>query len=165
MLRHPHSDIRPLYLRFGVGLHWEGRQETPWHATNRKMPPRDHYARCFPPQVGHLLNRERQCGRFRRASPSKANCFERLADLAARGRFPGVDEASRAPPAIQMTPFTIPPTHEEIANRAFLIWCRTGRRPETAIQNWHAAERDLQRERQHSDLTEEQDAQDAGEGL
>jgi hypothetical protein len=60
-----------------------------------------------------------------------------------------------------MSTKTTSPTHEEITRRAFQIWCETGRRAETANDNWHAAERELEREREHRALTDSQDAQDA----
>ena len=52
-------------------------------------------------------------------------------------------------------------THEEIARRAFEIWQENGRRPGMADDNWRAAERELQREREHNVLSVFQDAQDA----
>jgi hypothetical protein len=58
------------------------------------------------------------------------------------------------------TPFTAP-THEEITRRAFNIWCESGRLPGTADDDWRAAERELEREREHNALTDSQDAQDA----
>lgn len=52
-------------------------------------------------------------------------------------------------------------THEQITRRAFEIWCETGRLPGTSNDNWRAAERELGREREHKDLSDSQDAQDA----
>ena len=56
---------------------------------------------------------------------------------------------------------SIPTTHEEIALRAFAIWCEKGRQPDMANDNWHAAERGLEREREHRALSNSQNAQDA----
>src|SRR5687768_17049739 len=54
-----------------------------------------------------------------------------------------------------------PATHEETARRAFQIWQENGRRVGTANDDWRAAERALERDRQHSVLNESQDFQDA----
>lgn len=62
-----------------------------------------------------------------------------------------------------MTTPIAPATHEEIINRAFLIWCQRGRRPDTADENWHAAERELRHEREHQDLSDTQEMQDAAD--
>lgn len=53
------------------------------------------------------------------------------------------------------------PSHEQITRRAFRIWCENGRLSDTANDNWHAAERELEREREHKALDRAQDAQDA----
>lgn len=52
-------------------------------------------------------------------------------------------------------------SHEEITRRAFQIWCEHGRLPGMEKENWHAAERELQREREHKVLNASQDAEDA----
>jgi hypothetical protein len=52
-------------------------------------------------------------------------------------------------------------THDDISRRAFEIWCENGRRPGTASDDWHAAERDLEREGEHTDLSAAHAAQDA----
>lgn len=52
-------------------------------------------------------------------------------------------------------------THEQITRRAFELWCENGRRPGTAEDDWRAAERELEREREHKVLSAAQDAQDA----
>ena len=53
------------------------------------------------------------------------------------------------------------PTHEEITRRAFHIWQANGRRIGMANEDWQAAERELERERQHVALNDLQDDQDA----
>lgn len=60
-----------------------------------------------------------------------------------------------------MATHSTPATHEEITRLAFQIWCENGRRPDTAEQNWHAAERQLQREQEHQVLTDNHIAEDA----
>ena len=54
-----------------------------------------------------------------------------------------------------------PPTHEQITRRAFQIWQEKGRPIGTEQQDWAAAERELQREREHAVLNDAQDASDA----
>jgi hypothetical protein len=56
---------------------------------------------------------------------------------------------------------TTPATHEEITRRAFEIWQENGRRPGMADDDWRAAERELEREREHNALNDSQNAQDA----
>jgi hypothetical protein len=51
--------------------------------------------------------------------------------------------------------------HEETARRAFQIWQENGRRVGTASDDWRAAERELERNRQHNVLNDSQDFQDA----
>ena len=41
-----------------------------------------------------------------------------------------------------------------------MIWCEQGRRPGMEEHNWHAAERELAREREHKDLSDSHVAQD-----
>lgn len=57
------------------------------------------------------------------------------------------------------TPSTSP-THEEITRLAFQIWQENGRRPGSAHEDWHAAERELTRAREHRALNTSQDAQE-----
>lgn len=54
-----------------------------------------------------------------------------------------------------------PATPEQISRRAFQIWQENGRRPGTANQDWRAAERELEREQEHTALNDSQDARDA----
>lgn len=61
----------------------------------------------------------------------------------------------------KMTTPSAPATHEQITRRAFQIWQANGRRPGTAGDDWRAAERELAREREHRDLNDAQDKQDA----
>ena len=55
----------------------------------------------------------------------------------------------------------VPATHEMIAHRAYELWCENGRKPDSADDDWHAATRELEREREHVALSGAQDAQDA----
>ncbi|MCR6655739.1 MAG: DUF2934 domain-containing protein [Opitutus sp.] len=59
-----------------------------------------------------------------------------------------------------MTTTHAPITHEDITRRAFDIWCENGRRLGTAEEDWRAAERQFEREREHVALTESQNAKD-----
>lgn len=63
-----------------------------------------------------------------------------------------------------MTTTTTAATHEQIARRAFELWCENGRQPGTAADDWHAARREVDRERQHVALSDAQDAQERAEG-
>lgn len=65
--------------------------------------------------------------------------------------------------AFIMTAISIPVNHEQLARRAFEIWCENGRQPGTAEEDWRAAERQLEREQEHVALSAAQDTQDAAE--
>lgn len=58
-------------------------------------------------------------------------------------------------------PTTTIATHEEVTRRAFELWCENGRREGTAADDWSAAERELEREREHRLLSASQDVRDA----
>lgn len=60
-----------------------------------------------------------------------------------------------------MNTTTTAATHEQIARRAFELWCENGRSPGTADDDWRAAERELEREREHAALSDSQNAKDA----
>ena len=60
-----------------------------------------------------------------------------------------------------MSTTAAPSTHEMIAHRAYKLWCENGRKPGSADENWRAAKRELEREREHVALSGAQDAQDA----